>query len=211
MMPADEISEWILQSGLQDSTKGRDKDLLLAASKTWPKVVPYALKDLPREWSTAEKTSFAMELWAKVLRSVAKTLHRSNSSRERIIDLEPYLIGVFKHRIRRFLVRERKRRKIVSFVSPEELAACEYSSTTHSHASPEREIQIKEIVDCMDEWMKEVWSARMYGYSWADIGAMVQLTEQQAKMRFRYALAKIRTQLIGGGKAGGTASPGHVD
>ena len=87
------------------------------------------------------------------------------------------------------------------------LAACEYSSTTHSHASPEREIQIKEIVDCMDEWMKEVWSARMYGYSWADIGAMVQLTEQQAKMRFRYALAKIRTQLIGGGKAGGTASP----
>lgn len=199
MTPADEISEWILHSTLEDPTGPRGQEFLLAAHSMWPQVLPYAQRHLPREWSPAEKASFAVELWEKVLRSVAKTLARTRSHAP-IDNLEAYLVGIFHHRIHRFLMRERRRQRIVTFVSPEELAAHESTQMAKTEANPEREIQLGEIVACMDEWLKEVWTARMYGYSWADIGNMVSLTEQQTKMRFRYAVSKIRAQLLKGRK-----------
>ncbi|HEV3041190.1 MAG TPA: hypothetical protein VHA33_25715 [Candidatus Angelobacter sp.] len=61
---------------------------------------------------------------------------------------------------------------------------------------PDQDLQIREIVACMDSWMKDVWTARMYGYSWSDIGQMMGLTEPQIKMRFRYAISRIRQRLV---------------
>src|SRR5260370_1453925 len=43
----------------------------------------------------------------------------------------------------------------------------------------------------------KVWTARQYGYSWRYIATQLGLTEPQAKLRFRYAIGKLRARLGG--------------
>jgi DNA-directed RNA polymerase specialized sigma24 family protein len=59
----------------------------------------------------------------------------------------------------------------------------------------EQSIQVKEAVQRMDEWTRKVWAARQYGYSWREIARHFGLTEPQAKLRFRYAIGKLRARL----------------
>jgi hypothetical protein len=47
----------------------------------------------------------------------------------------------------------------------------------------------------MDEWTRKVWAARQYGYSWREVAIYLGLTEPQAKLRFRYAIGRLRTRL----------------
>jgi DNA-directed RNA polymerase specialized sigma24 family protein len=61
----------------------------------------------------------------------------------------------------------------------------------------EQSIQLKEAVRNMDEWTRKVWAARQYGYSWKEIATQLDLTEPQAKLRFRYAIGKLRARLGG--------------
>ena len=49
----------------------------------------------------------------------------------------------------------------------------------------------------MDEWTRKVWAARQYGYSWKEIATPLGLTEHQVKLRFRYAIGKLRARLGG--------------
>jgi len=49
----------------------------------------------------------------------------------------------------------------------------------------------------MDEWTRKVWAARQYGYSWQEIATQLRLTEPQVKLRFRYAIGKLRARLGG--------------
>jgi DNA-directed RNA polymerase specialized sigma24 family protein len=49
----------------------------------------------------------------------------------------------------------------------------------------------------MDEWARKVWAARQYGYSWKEIAIQLRLTEPQVKLRFRYAIGKLRARLGG--------------
>ena len=44
----------------------------------------------------------------------------------------------------------------------------------------------------MDDWTRKVWAARQYGYSWREIAEHFDLTEPQAKLRFGYAIGKLR-------------------
>jgi DNA-directed RNA polymerase specialized sigma24 family protein len=61
----------------------------------------------------------------------------------------------------------------------------------------EQSIQLKEAVRNMDEWTRKVWAARQYGYSWKEIAIQLSLTEHQVKLRFRYAIGKLRARLCG--------------
>ena len=56
-------------------------------------------------------------------------------------------------------------------------------------------IQVNEAVRSMDEWTRKVWVARQCGYSWKEIASHLRLTEPQAKLRFRYAIGRLRTRL----------------
>jgi len=190
MIPANKMAEWILQSSLEEASR---RELMQAAGRTWPRVLAYALQELPANLQSDEKTTMALELWEKILRSVAGTMQRQANH---VVEMDAYLIGIFKHRLHRMLVQERRRGKILTFVPPEELAQHENTSRQGMGWSPENELQVKQIIHCMDKWMKEVWSARVYGYSWLEISQMTGMTEPQTKMRFRYALAKIRDRLI---------------
>jgi len=61
----------------------------------------------------------------------------------------------------------------------------------------ERDVQIQQIVAKMDDWTREVWASRQFGYSWREIAQQFGTNEQQTKMRFRYAIAKIRHNIKG--------------
>jgi len=47
----------------------------------------------------------------------------------------------------------------------------------------------------MDEWTQNVWGLRRYGYSWKEIARVFRLDEEQTRLRYTYALDKIRTQV----------------
>src|SRR6266852_3462396 len=187
MMSADKMAEWILESSGEPNLNHLANDLLLAAQRVWPRVLAYAQRELPEHWQPTEKNSIALELWEKVLRSVVGTMRRHRN--QRIEDLDAYLMGIFQHRLHRVLIRERRGAKVLTYVPPKELTQQENAFPQCGTFPCERDLQIKEIIACMNVWTKEVWTARMYGYSWADIGQMVGLGQQQTKMRFRYALA----------------------
>jgi predicted RNase H-like HicB family nuclease len=60
------------------------------------------------------------------------------------------------------------------------------------HRLLDQSLQVQEAVRRMDEWSRKVWAARQYGYSWREIADHFDLTEPQAKLRFRYAIGKLR-------------------
>ena len=62
----------------------------------------------------------------------------------------------------------------------------------------ERSVQVKEVIENMDAWTRKVWIARQYGYSWKEVAEHVGLREEQAKLRFRYAMGKLRDRFGGG-------------
>src|SRR5207245_4935207 len=61
----------------------------------------------------------------------------------------------------------------------------------------EQQIQVKEAIEKMDDWTRKVWAARQYGYSWREIAEYYRLNEPQVKMRFRYAIARLRMRFNG--------------
>jgi hypothetical protein len=65
----------------------------------------------------------------------------------------------------------------------------------HAEVDFERQVLAKEIFSLMDKWMKRVWTARRYGYSWRTIGRHLGIGEDRVKMKFRYKLSILRTRL----------------
>ena len=59
----------------------------------------------------------------------------------------------------------------------------------------EQSVQAKEAVQNLDEWPRKVWIARKYGYSFPEIASFLGMSEAQVKLRFRYALARLREKL----------------
>jgi hypothetical protein len=66
----------------------------------------------------------------------------------------------------------------------------------------ERSITVRQITDRMDPWTKRAWQARQFGYSWKEIAAWADLSEQAAKKKFEYGLDKTREGIVRLLKAG---------
>ena len=144
-----------------------------------------------------ERTALAADIWDQVLRSVAKTRQRNQDHRPPISNLESYLIGVFHHRFNRVLKKEQKRAETVELVSSAlDLERFEAALDTGWAEQLERAIAVRQITDRMDGWTRKVWQARQYGYSWKEISRWLDVTEQQAKMKFQYNLEKIRQNIV---------------
>jgi len=186
--------DWVLSSFIHSSGNSRDEimELADAARRLWPGVQAHARKEQPGK-SFDEVIALATEVWEGVLRSVAKTLQRSNGKRAQIESLDAYLFGVFHHRFNRALKKERRRREILrSLPSDGDLGRLRQAHHSEVHRVLEQSIQVQEAVRRMDEWTRKVWAARQYGYSWREIAEHLDLTEPQAKLRFRYAIGKLR-------------------
>ena len=71
----------------------------------------------------------------------------------------------------------------------------------------ERAITVRQITDRMDDWTKNAWQARQFGYSWNEIAARSGLSEQAAKKKFKYGLEKTRQRVVGLLETGKTKEP----
>jgi RNA polymerase sigma factor (sigma-70 family) len=112
--------------------------------------------------------------------------------------MEDYLFGAFHHRFNRALKKERRRLQTVQHLSSNhDLERLRQAHDSKAVRDLEQSIQLKEAVRNMDEWTRKVWAARQYGYSWKEIAIQLSLTEHQVKLRFRYAIGKLRARLCG--------------
>lgn len=186
--------DWVLSSFIPSSGNSRDEILELAdaARRLWPGVQAHARKEQPGK-SLDEAIALATEVWEGVLRSVAKTLQRSNGRRAQIESLDAYLFGVFHHRFNRALKKDRRRREMLrSLSSNSDIGRLRQAHHSEVQRALEQSLQVQEAVRRMDDWTRKVWAARQYGYSWHEIAEHFDLSEPQAKLRFRYAIGKLR-------------------
>jgi RNA polymerase sigma factor (sigma-70 family) len=109
--------------------------------------------------------------------------------------LDAYLFGAFHHRFNRALLRERRTREPLEQIpSNGDLSRLRNVHSSEIEQTLEQQIQVREAIAKMDDWTRKVWAARQYGYSWREIADYFRLTEPQVKLRFRYAIARLRTR-----------------
>jgi RNA polymerase sigma factor (sigma-70 family) len=193
--------DWVLSSFILSGGDSRDEimELAEAARRLWPGVQAHARKEQPGK-SFDEVIALATEVWEGVLQSVAKTLQRSYGKRAQIESLDAYLFGVFHHRFNRALRKDRRKRELLrSLPSNGEFGRLRQAHDSEAQRVLERSIQVQEAVRRMDDWTRKVWAARQYGYSWREIAEHFDLTEPQAKLRFGYAIGKLRVLFSRGG------------
>src|SRR6202521_1327683 len=191
--------EWVLSRFISSIASHQDEisELVVVARRLWPRIKAHAHREQP-EKNSEEALVLATEVWESVLQSVAKTDQRSNRQNWRIMNTEAYLFGAFHHRFNRALKKERRRLQTVQHLpSNHDLECLKQAHDSKAVRDLEQSIQLKEAVRKMDEWTRKVWAARQYGYSWKEIATQLGLTEPQAKLRFRYAIGKLRARLGG--------------
>jgi len=189
--------EWVLSSFASPSpgTQHHINELVIVAHRLWPRIRAHATKEQPQK-SPDEAIALASEVWESALQSVGKTVVRSNGRGVPIRDLDAYLFGVFIHRFNRTLRKERKRRETFLHVaSGRDLELLQQAHDSRAARDIEQVVQIREAIESMDEWTRKVWSARKYGYSWREIASFHGITETQAKLKFRYAIGRLRQKL----------------
>jgi DNA-directed RNA polymerase specialized sigma24 family protein len=198
-MPAEPGPEWILFSAGERSRSNVDGELVAAACSAWPKVLAHAHKELLRHGIYSDETSLVTEIWEGVLQSVSQTLQRLKGRREKISDLEAYLLGTFYHRFSRAVRKEQRREETISLVSSvQDLEILSTASQADPGQDLEGTIHAKEIIERMDSWSREVWVAREYGYSWQDIGRRFGMPGHRVMLRFRRRMKILRERLSRG-------------
>jgi DNA-directed RNA polymerase specialized sigma24 family protein len=121
-----------------------------------------------------------------------KTLRRTFRL-TRIRDLDTYVFGAFAHRLKRLL---KKQRVIEFYPSNTELADLRATQDWDWVENLEHSLELKEIVEHMDDWMKEVAFRRAFGHPWKQIGRDLGLGEGATKKRFLRGLKKLRDYLM---------------
>jgi len=184
--------EWVI-AGADDDARKRSKSherLLDAARIAWPHALSYA-----RSADVADWECLATEVWEELLRSVLRTMRRLGHLHH-VTDLEAYLIGAFRHRFHRELIRERHYRKNV--LLPESVETLESLGRIQDWKSVERlerDLQVQQTLKMLDPWTRRVWSYIKYGYSIKEIARHLDLTEFQVEFRYRRSLARLREYL----------------
>jgi DNA-directed RNA polymerase specialized sigma24 family protein len=196
----DPYGEWVLRQNTEakDGTLAPvDETLLAAARAAWPRVLAHARLELRSKNSEGETEALTAEVWESVLKSVAKALQRNREKGRTIANLEGYLFAAFHHRFNRFLKSEQRRDDAIELVASSlDFDKIATAQDTRWVSELESAIAVREIVRQMDGRTRKIWQARQYGYSWKEISKWLGVTEQQAKMKFRYGLAKTRESLL---------------
>ena len=138
----------------------------------------------------------AAEVWEAVLQSVSRTLQKRTEAWSRITDLDAYLFGAFLHRFNRALRRERRRRETIETVpSTNDLEQLPAAQDRNSARDLERSLEVGEVIENMDARTREVFAARVNGYTWREIADLYGLNQNQAKLRFGCAIRKLAARL----------------
>lgn len=189
--------EWVLWSFTSTSPGTQDQinELVIVARRLWPRIQAHAVREQPQR-NADDVIALAAEVWESALQSVGKTIVRSNGRGVPIRDFDAYLFGIFIHRFNRTLRKERKRREMFRhFPSAKDLEVLRQAHDSKAAREIEQSVQIREAIESMDDWTRKVWIARKYGYSWHEIAAFFDMTDPQAKLKFRYAISRLREKL----------------
>ena len=185
---------WILDRG-EAVPDEHDMRLRAAAVRVWPNVEAFAKRELSGS-SLAGETSLVWDIWEQTLQSLSNTLRRR--LRLRLIrDLDSYIFGAFAHRLREVL---RKERTLEFVPSDSELAELKQTQDWSWVASFENSLQLKAVVDDMDERMREVLYRWAFDEPWDEISGDMGLTTNALKKRFAYHLKKIRSRMLNANK-----------
>jgi len=184
--------EWVI-AGPDDEAGNRSKSherLLDAARSAWPNVLSYArLADVP------DCECLATEVWEELLRSVLRTMRRLGNLHH-VTNLESYLVGAFRHRFQRALLKERQyRQRVLLTGSVEELESLGRIQDWKPVEHLEHALQVQQALKLMDPWTRRVWNYVKYGYSMKEISRRLDLTEFQVEFRYRRRLARLRDYL----------------
>jgi len=188
--------EWVLATFFSSREHAPEEltELLEAARRLWPSIQAHACRERNGK-SREDALALATEVWEGVLQSVAKSLERAGGRRPAIQDLDAYLFGAFHHRFNRAQLRERRiREPLEQLPFDDDLGRSRGVHSSEAQRIVEQQIQVREAIEKMDDWTRKVWAARQYGYSWREIAHNFQLTEPQVKLRFRYAITRLRTR-----------------
>jgi DNA-directed RNA polymerase specialized sigma24 family protein len=199
-MPSDDRGpNWIISGFLPSSTNDTvPNELLVAARRVWPRVHAQAKRDLGQRKNDPENATLAAEVWEGMLQSVARSLHRLRVSCKEIANIDSYLVGAFRHRFNRTRSCQQRRERTIRLVATaNELDALAKSPSLYRSFDFENHVLAKEVFSHMDPWLKKVWTARQYGYSWKEIAEFLGTGEERAKVKFRYKLSLLRIQLRG--------------
>ena len=149
--------EWVLSAFLANAeARGQDdvSELAIVACRLWPRIQAHARKELTNKTSD-DAMVLATGVWESVLRSVAKTMRRSNGKDRPILNLEAYLFGAFHHRFNRALRRERRRREMVEyFPLGRDLERLRQAHDSKAVEDLDRSIQVKQTIESMDDWTR---------------------------------------------------------
>jgi len=203
-MPNDDRGpNWIISSSLPSSTDDSiPNELLLSARRVWPRVLAQARRELGQRRDDPENATLAAEVWEGMLQSIARSLHRLRVSCGEIANMDSYLIGAFQHRFNRRRFRQQRREQTIRLVaSVNELDALAKSRSLRPSVDFEDHILAREVFSQMDPWLKKVWTARQYGYSWKEIAGFLGTGEDRAKVKFAYKLSALRVRLQAKGRA----------
>ena len=185
---------WILDRG-EAVPDDHDMRLRAAAVRVWPNVEAFAKRELSGS-SLAGETSLVWDIWEQTLQSLSHTLRRR--LRLRLIrDLDSYLFGAFAHRLREVLRKERTLEFVPSNSELEELKQTQDWSWV---AAFENSLQLKAVVDDMDERMREVLYRWAFDEPWDEISGDMGVTTNALKKRFAYHLKKIRSRMLNDNK-----------
>ena len=197
MFSREQGPEWVLSTFASDNPEIQNEisHLTMTARHLWPRVRAHAVSE-QRQKHPDEAIAMVTDVWEDVLHSVAKTILRANGRGPQVRDLDAYLFGAFHHRFNRALKKERKRGEIIRHLgSSWDIEKLAQTASLEAVKEIQRSVLVKEAIQNMDEWTKKVWAARQYGYSWREIATLFHLTEPQAKLRFRYAIRRLRAKL----------------
>ena len=189
--------EWILSTFALPGpgVQGHINEVTASARRLWPRIQAHALKEQPGKFRD-EAIAIASDVWETTLQSVGKTIVRSNGRGIQIRDLDAYLFGIFIHRFNRALRKERKTREMLQyFPSTHALEVLRQAHDSKAARDIEQSALAREAVQNLDDWPRKVWIARKYGYSFPEIASFFGMSEAQVKLRFRYALARLREKL----------------
>jgi hypothetical protein len=175
MSSSESSPEWVLSVFLSRTEPPIQDDiceLTIVARRLWPRVQAHARKLLTNEWSE-DAIVLATDVWEAVLRSVAKTMHRSAGRDWQTLNLEAYLFGIFNHRFNRAMRKERRRRESHLPLN-HDLQELRQALDSTAVADLDRSVQLKQAIESMDKW--------------------TGMTEAHAKVRFGYEIGRLRAR-----------------
>jgi DNA-directed RNA polymerase specialized sigma24 family protein len=182
---------WILdRAQAQGSTIS--EELRSAALRVWPQALVYAGRELQGS-PLADDESAIWEVWESTLQSAVETLEKGFRLRP-IRDLDAWLFGIFRRRLRDLLIKEKRH---VAF--RQELADQDGLRDRAWVKDIENRLMVAKALDPLDdEWTRETLYRRAFtDHQWGDVGRECGISGSAALKRFAYRIKKVRDALLG--------------